>query len=148
MNINKVILGGRLTRDPETKTVGSTTVTEFSIDNDQTWKNKAGEKQKKTAFVECAFWGKGGEVVAKYFGKGSRILVVGQLDQESWEDKATGQKRSKMKVRVDSFEFVDSNKDRAAAPAAPAGDDNNPNPTDDRDHGAGGTPSDEDTPFG
>lgn len=110
MNINIVVIGGNLTADPDTKFLPSgTAATEFTIAVNETWKNGDGVKQEKAHFLRCFTFGKTGENIAKYFKKGNRIIVTGSLSQEAWEDKETGKKREKTRVKVDSFEFVDSN---------------------------------------
>jgi single-strand DNA-binding protein len=109
--MNHVIIKGNLTRDPETRfTPSGQSITNFTVAVSKQWKNDAGEKMEKTAFIDVKFWGKGGEVVAKHLNKGSPILIHGELDQESWEDKTTNQKRSKIVVNALSFEFCGGDK--------------------------------------
>jgi single-strand DNA-binding protein len=106
---NKVILMGNLTRDPETRTTPSgQTVTQFGLAVNRTWKGADGQQQEAVSFIDCVAWGKAGEIIAQYLGKGRAILVSGRLDQRSWEDKETGGKRSKVEVVVEDFNFVDS----------------------------------------
>ena len=106
---NKVILMGNLTRDPETRTTPSCqTVTQFGLAVNRTWKGADGQQQEAVSFIDCVAWGKVGEIIAQYLGKGRAILVSGRLDQRSWEDKETGGKRSKVEVVVEDFNFVDS----------------------------------------
>ena len=106
---NKVILMGNLTRDPETRTTPSgQSVTQFSLAVNRTWKGADGQPQEPVSFIDCVAWGKAGEIIAQYLGKGRAVLVSGRLDQRSWDDKESGQKRSKVEVVVEDFNFVDS----------------------------------------
>lgn len=104
---NKVILMGNLTRDPETRTTPSgQSVTNFSLAVNRTWKGADGQQQESVSFIDCVAWGKPGEIIAQYLGKGRAVLVSGRLDQRSWDDKESGQKRSKVEVVVEDFNFV------------------------------------------
>ena len=106
---NKVILMGNLTRDPETRTTPSgQTVTNFSLAVNRTWKGADGQQQEAVSYINCVAWGKPGEIIAQYLGKGRAVLVSGRLDQRSWDDKESGQKRSTVEVVVEDFNFVDS----------------------------------------
>ncbi len=105
---NKVILMGNLTRDPETRTTpNGQSVTSFSLAVNRTWRGQDGSQQESVSYIDCVAWGKPGEIIAQYLGKGRAILVSGRLDQRSWEDKESGQKRSKVEVVVEDFNFVD-----------------------------------------
>lgn len=102
---NKVILMGNLTRDPETRqTPSGQSVTNFSLAVNRTWKGQDGSTQEQVSFIDCVAWGKTGEVIAQYLQKGRPVLVEGRLDQRSWEQ--DGNKRSKVEVIVDTFNFV------------------------------------------
>lgn len=104
---NKVILMGNLTRDPETRSTPSgQSVTNFSLAVNRTWKGADGSQQEAVSYIDCVAWGKPGEIIAQYLGKGRAVLVSGRLDQRSWEDKETGGKRSKVEVIVEDFNFV------------------------------------------
>lgn len=104
---NKVILMGNLTRDPETRTTPSgQSVTNFSLAVNRTWKGQDGQTNEDVSYIDCVAWGKPGEIIAQYLGKGRAVLVSGRLDQRSWEDKETGGKRSKVEVIVEDFNFV------------------------------------------
>ena len=131
---NKVTLMGNLTRDPETRTTPSgQTVTNFSLAVNRTWKGSDGQQQEAVSFINCVAWGKAGEIIAQYMSKGRALLVSGRLDQRSWDDKESGQKRSTVEVVVEDFNFVDggqssdgasghasstSTKDKSSAPDA------------------------------
>lgn len=104
---NKVILMGNLTRDPETRnTPNGQSVTNFSLAVNRTWKGADGQQNEDVSYIDCVAWGKPGEIIAQYLGKGRAILVSGRLDQRSWEDKESGGKRSKVEVVVEDFNFV------------------------------------------
>jgi single-strand DNA-binding protein len=104
---NKVILMGNLTRDPETRTTpNGQSVTNFSLAVNRTWRDASGEQQEAVSYIDCVAWGKPGEIIAQYLGKGRAVLVSGRLDQRSWDDKDSGQKRSKVEVVVEDFNFV------------------------------------------
>jgi single-strand DNA-binding protein len=102
---NKVILMGNLTRDPETRTTpNGQSVTNFSLAVNRTWKGQDGQTQEAVSYIDCVAWGRTGEVIAQYMQKGRPILVSGRLDQRSWEQ--DGNKRSKVEVIVEDFNFV------------------------------------------
>lgn len=104
---NKVILMGNLTRDPEVRTTPSgQSVANFSLAVNRTWKGQDGQTQENVSYIDCVAWGKTGEIIAQYVQKGRPLLVSGRLDQRSWDDKESGQKRSKMEVVVEDFNFV------------------------------------------
>lgn len=104
---NKVIIAGNLSRDIELRHLpNGTAVTDVSLAINSQWKGKDGEKHEDVTFVDCTLWGKTAELAADYLKKGSSVLFEGSLKQESWEDKQTGQKRSKLKVNVESMQFL------------------------------------------
>lgn len=104
MNVNKVFLGGRLTKDPDARyTSGGTAIVNFNVATTRNW-TKDGEKKEETCFVEASAFGKTGETIANYLKKGNPIFIEGRLKFEQWEK--DGQKHSKLKVVVDSFQFV------------------------------------------
>lgn len=117
---NKVVLMGNLTRDPETRTTPSgQSVTNFSLAVNRTWKGQDGQQQESVSFINCVAWGKPGEIIAQYVQRGRALLVSGRLEQRSWDDKQTGQKRSAVDVVVEDFNFVDggNSSDGGSAPA-------------------------------
>lgn len=121
MNINHVVLGGNLVRDPETRyTQSGMAVGSFTIANNRKYSGKDGNTVEETSFIGCTAFGKTAENISQYFRKGNRILVQGRLSQETWEDKTTGQKREKTKVVVERFEFVDRSSDRQQSDRPPA----------------------------
>lgn len=102
MSYNKVIMMGRLTRDPELRTIGSgTNVAEFGLAVDSGWGDN-----KRTTFIDVTSWGKQSEFVTKYFKKGDGIHIEGRLEFEQWEDKNGGGKRSKHKVTAERVTFT------------------------------------------
>lgn len=106
-NLNKVMLMGSLTRDPEQKfTPSGTAVTQIGLAVNHTYKTAGGEKREEVTFVDVEFWGKTAELIAEHYRKGRPIYVEGRLKLDSWDDKTTGQKRTKMRVVADKFEFL------------------------------------------
>lgn len=106
MNINHIVVAGRLGGDPELKTTqGGSTVATFSIATNSTWKDKNGQKQQQTEWINCVAWGKTAEVISQYFKKGKEIYVEGRLQTSSWVDK-NSVKRYKTQVIVSVFQFV------------------------------------------
>lgn len=92
---------GNLTRDPELKFTNSGTERlNFSIACNETWTDQSGEKQERTSFIDCTMWGKSAAHAAELLDKGSKVMVSGRLEQVSWEDAETGQKRSKIQLKV------------------------------------------------
>ena len=113
--INQVILMGRLTRDPETRTTPSgKTVTSFSLAVDRQTQDDQAD------FFDVTAWEKTGELVAQYVTKGRRILVQGRLRQDSWDDKDTGKKRSKVEVVAFDVTFLDGPNGEGAGSNGPA----------------------------
>ena len=106
---NKVILMGNLTRDPEMKFLPSgESVTSFGLAMNEQYNDKeTGEKKQSVNFVEIEAWGKQGEVVNEYLVKGSPIFLEGSLKYSSWETEG-GEKRSRIKVRLNRFQFIGS----------------------------------------
>src|SRR5688572_29311402 len=106
-NLNKVMLMGNLTRDPEIRTLPKgTIVCQFSIAINREFKDGNGEKQSEVLFVDIEAWGKTAEVIAKYFSKGKPIYLEGRLKLDTWEDKNTKEKRSRMRVVLEQFQFL------------------------------------------
>ena len=106
-NVNKVLLMGNCTRDPELRyTPSGTAVCEFGMAVNRKYQTKDGQQRDETCFIDVTMWGKRGAALAEHFRKGAPIFVEGRLTYDSWDDKQTGQKRSKLKVTAESFEFV------------------------------------------
>ena len=106
---NKVILMRNLTRDPEVKhTSGNQTVVNFGLAVNRRYKTADGERREEVTFIDCEAWGYTAENIGKFFSKGRPIYVEGRLKLDTWEDRNDGSKRSKLKVVIDNFQFVDS----------------------------------------
>lgn len=104
-DINRVILIGRLVKDPELRyTQGGTSVASFSVANNRTYV-ASGEKKEFVSYFNCVAWGKMGEIIVQYSKKGHRIGIEGRLQQRSWEDQ-NGNKRSTVEVIVENFQFL------------------------------------------
>lgn len=105
-NMNKVMLMGNLTRDPELKfTPGNQAVCELGLAINRKYRTKEGEDREETTFVDCEAWGKQAEVLKQYMSKGKPIFIEGRLKLDTWEDKEGG-KRSKMRVVIENFQFI------------------------------------------
>lgn len=112
-SINQVILMGRLTRDPEQRTTSTgKTIASFSLAVDR------GGQDDQADFFDVTAWEKLAELVVQYLGKGRRVLVQGRLRQDSWDDKETGKKRSKVEVVATDVTFLDGPNGDGAAPAS------------------------------
>lgn len=115
--LNKVILMGRLTRDPEMRhTQSNTAVTSFTLAIDRDRKGPNGERQ--TDFIDCVAWGRQAEFVSQWFTKGMMAIVVGRVQSRSWEDR-NGSKRTSIEVNVDEVSFGESKKQRENQGAEP-----------------------------
>tara|TARA_Y100000593_G_C4226532_1_gene294771 strand:- start:87 stop:509 length:423 start_codon:yes stop_codon:yes gene_type:complete len=106
--MNIVHLSGAFTRDPELKEISTgdrtTKVVNFVLASSRRFRKKDGTSDEETTFVNCEAWDSGADTIAKWFSKGDQIIINGSLKNERWEDKE-GNKRSRDKVRVSSFEF-------------------------------------------
>lgn len=106
---SKAIITGNLTRDPELRTTpNGASVCSFSVAVNRVYKDSNGEQKEDVSFIDCSAWSKLGEMIHQYAKKGSGVLVSGRLDQRSWEDKTTGQKRSRVEIVVEDFNFTGS----------------------------------------
>ena len=116
--LNKAILMGRLTRDPEMRyTQSNTPVTSFTLAIDRDRKGPNGERQ--TDFIECAAFGKTAEFVKNWFSKGMMAIVVGRVQSRNWEDR-NGNKRTSIEINANEVLFGESKKDKAAPKSEPA----------------------------
>jgi single-strand DNA-binding protein len=105
-NLNKVMLIGNLTRDPDLKyTPGNQAVCEIGLAVNRKYRTKEGEDREETTFVDCEAWGKQAEVLKQYMTKGKPLFIEGRLKLDTWEDKDGG-KRSKMRVVIENFQFL------------------------------------------
>ena len=106
-NLNKVMLIGNLTRDPEVRyTPKGTAVTDIGLAVNRNYTTDTGEKREDTTFVDITLWGRQAEVVGQYMKKGRPIYIEGRLQMDTWVDKTTNQNRSKLKVIGESFQFL------------------------------------------
>ena len=104
---SKAIITGNLTRDPELRTTpNGASVCSFSVAVNRVFRDSSGNQQESVSFIDCSAWGKLGEMIGQYAKKGSGVLVSGRLDQRSWEDKNSGQKRSRVEIVVEDFNFT------------------------------------------
>lgn len=107
-NFNRVMLMGNLTRDPELRYLPSNTaVVNLGLAINRRWRNQQGEQQEETTYVDCEAFGRSAEVINQYLRKGRPVFIEGRLKLDQWQDRE-GQNRSKMKVIVENFQFVDS----------------------------------------
>src|SRR5271167_4980905 len=129
-SFNKVVLVGNLTRDPELRyTPKGTAIAKIGVAVNRVWTNEAGEKKEEVTFVDVDIFGRTAENVGQYMRKGRPILIEGRLKLDQWDDKQTGQKKSKLGVVAETVQFLGSAPGseggapaapRAARPAAPA----------------------------
>lgn len=112
-SFNKVILVGNLTRDPEVRYVaGGTAVTELGLAVSRTWYDKQqSQKREETTFVDVTLWGRQAEVAGEYLSKGRPVLIEGRLQLDTWDDKETGKKRSKLRVVGENMTMLGSRGD-------------------------------------
>ena len=139
--INKVILVGRLGKDPEIKsTPGGTTVAKFTMATDEKFTDKSGEKQERTEWHNIVAWARLAEICGQYLRKGSLVYIEGSIRTDSWEDKESGQKRYRTEIIAREMKMLDRKRDgdegggggyRSRRPATATA-------------GAGGPPDDED----
>ncbi len=160
MSVNKVILVGRLGRDPETRYTGSgQAVANFSLATDESYKDRNGERQKRTEWHKIVVWGKQAEIAQQYLKKGSLIFIEGRIQSREWQDKE-GQKRTSFEIVASNFRMLGGRAEGAAAAgggevaggASRGGDLEQAAPAEESFGGGGGQTggpeiSDEDIPF-
>ena len=113
---SKAIITGNLTRDPELRTTpNGASVCSFSVAVNRVYKDANGEQKEDVSYIDCSAWNKLGEMISQYAKKGSGVLVSGRLDQRSWEDKTTGQKRSRVEIVVEDFNFTGAPRDNSGS---------------------------------
>ena len=104
-DLNRVILIGRLTRDPEIRYIpAGTAVASFTLANNRSY-SVSGEKKEQVSYFDCIAWSKSGEIITEYCKKGHRIAVEGRLQQTRWDDQ-DGKKRSRVELVVENFQFL------------------------------------------
>jgi single-strand DNA-binding protein len=110
-NLNKVLLLGNLTRDPELRyTPKGTAVADIAVAINRVWNNEQNQRQEETTFVDITLWGRQAEIAQQYLSKGRGVFIEGRLQMDTWEDKASGQKRSKLKVVAENLQFMPDGK--------------------------------------
>jgi single-strand DNA-binding protein len=108
-NLNKVMLIGNLTRDPELRyTPKGTAVADIGMAINRVRTDEQGQRQEDTTFVDVTLWGRQAELAQQYLSKGRPVYIEGRLQMDTWEDKASGQKRSKLKVVGENMQFLGS----------------------------------------
>ena len=118
MSVNKVILVGRLGRDPETRyTGGGQAVCNFSMATDESFKSKSGERQKRTEWHKIVVWGKQAEIAQQYLKKGAQIYLEGSIRTSEWTDKE-GQKKTSYEINASTFRMLGSRSDSMGGGAA------------------------------
>ncbi len=122
-NLNKVMLIGNLTRDPELRvTPKGTAICTFSIAVNRKFKDDSGGEREEVTYVDIEAWGKSGENISKYCTKGRPLFVEGRLRLDQWEDKTTKEKRSRMKVVLENFQFLGGGRPEGGAPGGEGGE--------------------------
>jgi single-strand DNA-binding protein len=109
--VNKVIIVGRLGKDPETRTVGQGQVSNFSVATSENWVDKEGQKQERTEWHRIVVWGKLADICGKYLSKGKQVYVEGRLQTRSWDD-AQGQKKYSTEVVATTVQFLGAPSER------------------------------------
>jgi len=109
-NYNKVLLMGNITRDIEVRYLptSNTAVTSIGLAVNRKWRDQSGELKEEVTFVDCEAVGKTAENISKFFSKGKPIFIEGRLKLDTWKDKTDGSNRSKLKIVIENFEFVES----------------------------------------
>jgi single-strand DNA-binding protein len=121
MSVNKAILVGRLGKDPETRyTSGGQAVCNFSMATDETYKDRAGERQKRTEWHKIVVWGKQAEIAQKYLKKGSLLFLEGRIQTRQWDDKE-GQKRYSTEIVATTFRMLGGRNEGSSAPGFSGG---------------------------
>ncbi len=106
MYLNKAIIVGNLTRDPELATIPSgQKVCKFSVATNRVWKDKSGAKQESASYHNIVVWGRQAETSAQYLKKGQQVMVEGRIETRSWDDKATGEKKYRTEIIADRVQF-------------------------------------------
>jgi single-strand DNA-binding protein len=147
MSVNKVILVGRLGKDPETRYTGSgQQVCNFSMATDETYKDRSGERQKRTEWHKIVMWGRLAEIAQQYLKRGSLIYVEGRLQTRQWDDQ-TGNKRYTTEIVANVMKMLGGRGEGAPGGAPEAGGRHVPEPEMVEEPQAGPAISDEDIPF-
>lgn len=114
MDLNKVMIIGRLTRDPEARTTPQgTAITSFSVATGRVWKDQSGVQQEKTEFHNVIAWRRLAEITAQYLKKGRQVYIEGYLQTQSWDDKTSGQKRYRTEIVAENMIMLGNKGDNA-----------------------------------
>ena len=106
MYLNKAIIVGNLTRDPELATIPSgQKVCKFGVATNRVWKDKSGAKQESVTFHNVVVWGRQAETSAQYLKKGQQVMIEGRIETRSWDDKTTGEKKYRTEIIADKVQF-------------------------------------------
>ncbi len=106
-SLNKVMLIGNLTQDPELRRIPSgTAVTTLRLAINESFQSKSGERVERTVYLDVDVWDRQAETCEQYLSKGSPVFIEGRLQMDTWDDKETGQKRSRLKVRAERVQFL------------------------------------------
>src|SRR5262249_39434318 len=128
-DLNKVFLMGRLTFDPELRrTPSGSAVTELRMATSRSWAGRDGERREETLFIDVTVWDRQAENCCQYLRKGSAIHVEGSLRMDTWDDKTTGEKRSKIRVHADRVQFLDARRGEPSD-GGPGSEDDTPAPS-------------------
>ena len=147
-NYNKVILMGNLTRDPEVRyTSGGTAIAKLGLAVNRRWKNQEGQMQEETTFVDVDAFGRQAETIGQYLKKGRPVMVEGRLKFDQWDDKQTGQKRSKLGVVLENFQFLDSRGEGGGGGDSGGYSKHDSSSIQPPGGGGGSVPEDDDVPF-
>ena len=121
MNLNRIFIGGNIVRDPELKfSQSGAGICKLTLANNTKYKTKDGAAKEDVTYVDVTAFGKTAESISKFFKRGSAILIEGRLKTESWEDKNTKEKRSKLVIVADGFQFCGRGEAKAEQAEAPA----------------------------
>ncbi|HEV2385955.1 MAG TPA: single-stranded DNA-binding protein [Candidatus Acidoferrales bacterium] len=146
MSVNKVILVGRLGKDPESRfTASGQQVCNFSLATDETFKDRAGERQKRTEWHRIVMWGRLAEIGQQYLKRGMLVYIEGRLQTRQWDDRA-GNKRTSTDIIANVMRMLSPRSETAGAPAEPGVAETQAAPEMDETQ-AGPAVSDEDIPF-
>jgi len=152
---NKVILLGNLTRDPQVRyTPSGSAVAEIGLAVNRYWTDKqSNTRREETTFVDVTLWNRDAEVAGEYLAKGRSVLIEGRLQLDTWDDKQTGQKRSKLRVVAERMQMIGGRGEgggggrAGGAPVAAEHSEGPPGGFDEADSHAGGPPPEDDVPF-
>ena len=119
-NLNRVLLIGNLTRDPEVRyTPKGTAVVDIGLAVNRVYSGEDGEKKEETTFVDVTLWGRQAEIAGQYLKKGRPVFIEGRLQLDTWDDRQTGQKRSRLRVVCENMQLLGSRSETEGSPSVP-----------------------------